>query len=352
MDRSIDLKYLEEDKVINKNYNKYIIIGFFILLILLIILSLMVGRYSISITQVMEVLLNRSSNNEEMAVIKKIILNVRLPRIFASIFVGAALSISGASYQSIFKNPMVSPDLLGVTSGAGFGAAIAILLNQSYWKIQLFAFLFGLIGVFISLTISKMVSKGSEQKIIVLILSGIVVGTLFKSLISIVKYLADPNDALKEITFWLMGSVSGVYLQELLKICIPVIIGVIPIILLKWQLNGMAFGDEEAKSLGIDTDKIRIIFIISSTIITASSISICGIIGWVGLIVPHISRFIVGSNNKYLIPTSLILGGIYLLGIDNISRTLFPIEIPLGILTSLIGTPFFLYLLFRSRRVW
>lgn len=197
-----------------------------------------------------------------------------------------------------------------------------------------------------------MVSKGSEQKIIVLILSGIVVGTLFKSLISIVKYLADPNDALKEITFWLMGSVSGVYLQELLKICIPVIIGVIPIILLKWQLNGMAFGDEEAKSLGIDTDKIRIIFIISSTIITASSISICGIIGWVGLIVPHISRFIVGSNNKYLIPTSLILGGIYLLGIDNISRTLFPIEIPLGILTSLIGTPFFLYLLFRSRRVW
>lgn len=149
MDRSIDLKYLEEDKVINKNYNKYIIIGFFILLILLIILSLMVGRYSISITQVMEVLLNRSSNNEEMAVIKKIILNVRLPRIFASIFVGAALSISGASYQSIFKNPMVSPDLLGVTSGAGFGAAIAMLLNQSYWKIQLFAFLFGLIGVFI-----------------------------------------------------------------------------------------------------------------------------------------------------------------------------------------------------------
>ena len=335
-----------------KNYYRYIIAGLIFFLVLLILVSLMLGRYSIAFKDIIEVILNKGENVDEMLVMEKIVFNVRLPRIFTAIFVGAALSISGAAYQSIFKNPMVSPDLLGVTSGAGFGAAIAILLRLSYWQVQLFAFAFGIIGVLITFTISNVVTRDTGDKTVVLILSGMVIGSLFKSFISVTKYLADPNDSLQEITFWLMGSISGVDMNDFVKIAIPVVIGIVPILILRCKLNAMTFGEDEARALGIETEKVRIIIIISSTIITAASISICGIIGWVGLIIPHIARMIVGSNNNYLIPSSLIIGGIYMLIVDNISRTVFPVEIPIGILTAIIGTPFFLYLLVKTRRAW
>ncbi len=353
MERNIVSKLInKKESLENKNHNKLIFITLIMFLIGLIIVSLMLGRYNLSYKEMIDAVINKFMIKENAAIAETILFNVRGPRIFTAVLVGGTLSIAGASYQSMFKNPMVSPDLLGVTSGAGFGAALALLLDLSFWSVQIFAFSFGVLAVFVTLTIGKVVSKGSSGKIIILILSGMIVGTLFKSFISITKYLADPNDSLPEITFWLMGSFSSVDSNDFLKLCIPVIIGVVPMILLRWKLNVMTFGEEEAKSLGIETEKIRILIIIASTIATSACISICGIIGWVGLIIPHITRMIVGPNNNYLIPTSLVIGGIYLLIVDNISRAVFPIEIPLGILTSIIGAPFFLYLLLKARRSW
>ncbi|RDU24258.1 FecCD family ABC transporter permease [Anaerosacchariphilus polymeriproducens] len=335
-----------------KYKNQISIIFLFILLIVSICISLMLGRYEITMKQILQISLEKITGIKRIndPMIYKIIYEIRLPRIVAAVVVGGALSISGSVFQALFRNPMVSSDILGVTSGAGFGASLGILLGFCYWKVELLAFVFGIFAVMITYFLSYIVGKESHY-ILFLILSGMVISTLFKSFISCVKYLADPNDALQSITFWLMGSLTQIKQDELLWLIIPILLCSLPLLWTGWKLNAMAFGEEEAMALGIQTERLKVIIIICSTIITSVSVSMTGIIGWIGLIIPHLVRMAVGPDNQMLIPASMFMGAIYLLFIDNLSRTLLSVEIPISILTSIIGVPFFIFLLFRTRRV-
>lgn len=322
-----------------------------LVLILAILFSFTIGRYAVSLTQLFEILnykLFGGYVNWPQSV-ETVLFKVRIPRIILAVIIGAALAIAGVVYQGLFKNPMVSPDILGASSGAGYGAAIAILLSFNSAGIQISAFLFGLLAVLITIIISKCVGR-SNNNILALVLTGMVVNTLFSSFISITKYLADSDDKLPAITFWLMGGLSSVSVKDLLIILFPFLLGIIPLILIRWKLNVLSFGEEEAQGMGIDTSKIRALTIFCSTLLTASAVSIGGMIGWIGLIIPHIARLIVGPNYKVLLPASALIGGTFLLIVDDIARCLFSVEIPIGILTSIIGAPFFLYLLFKERR--
>lgn len=338
------------ENVINKR-NDFIIVVLILLLIFIACISMTLGRYEIHISQVFQLLMQKISGEKMLydPFVEKILIEVRFPRVCAAILIGGALSVSGAVFQGLFKNPMVSADILGVTSGAGFGAALGLLWGLAYWKVELMAFVFGIIAVSATYLLSLVVGK-KEQNILMLILSGIVIGTLFKSFISCVTYLADPDDALQRITFWLMGSLTRVKESDLLMLAIPIILGTIPLVFVGWKMNAMAFSEEEAMALGIHTEKLKLLVIVCSTIITSTAVAMGGIIGWIGLVIPHLVRLALGPDNHLLIPASLLSGAIYLLLIDNISRTLLGIEMPISILTSIIGSPFFIYLLFRSRR--
>ena len=318
--------------------------------IFLFFVSFMLGRYPVAPIDVVKTIL--SPIFPQLAVspeINSIVFTIRLPRIIAALLVGAALSVAGASFQGIFKNPLVSPDLLGVSMGAGFGAAIAILANAGNALIQLSAFIFGIISVSITYGISKAYKAGG---ILLLVLSGTAVSAFFNALISGAKFMADPYDKLPQITYWLMGSLSAVNFDKLAMIIIPLLIGMIVILVLRWHLNLLAMGDEEAQSLGLDAGKLRLIIIVACTLVTSAAVSISGIIGWVGLVVPHMTRIIVGPDHKILLPASISIGASFLLLIDNISRTFISIEIPIGILTAIVGVPLFLYLLRRGYSEW
>jgi len=280
-----------------------------------------------------------------------VILKIRLPRIVAATLIGAALSVSGAAYQGMFRNPMVSPGILGVSSGASFGAALSLLLSRSMVMTQISAFVFGMIAVAITYLIGFYFSKNGSS-ILVMILSGIIVGTLFNSFISIIKLVADTNSVLPAITFWMMGSLATISNSDIAIAAVPILIGMAGIFVLRWNLNVMAFGDEEARSLGIRTSLLRFVIICCATLMTAAAVSISGVIALVGLIVPHMARLLVGANYRYLIPTSIVLGAAFLLGVDDLTRVMFVTEIPIGIVTSIIGSPIFLYLLLRTRKGW
>jgi len=332
--------------------NKLIFTFLTLLLIILILIALTVGRYPISVKEVFTIIFAKVFSFEHNLpdTMETVIFNIRFPRILGAIIVGAALSASGTAYQGVFKNPLVSPDILGASAGAGFGAALAIILSFDSIGIQLMAFVFGLIAVFITYLISNKLKKA--DKTLALILTGILIGTLFSSFISLLKYTADPYEKLPAITFWLMGSLSTITMQDIYLVFIPFVIGIVPLYIVRWRLNIMSFGDEEAQALGVDTKKLRIIVILSSTLLTASVVAISGIIGWVGLLVPHLARLLVGPNYKVLLPASILLGSSYLLLVDTLARIILPMEIPLGILTSIIGAPVFIYLIGYSRRGW
>jgi iron complex transport system permease protein len=251
----------------------------------------------------------------------------------------------------MFRNPMVSPDILGASAGAGFGAALGILLSFSIWGIQFASFLFGLLAVSLTYIISSLIGRGNNT-VIIMVLTGMVVSTLFQSFISLTKYVADPYSKLPAITFWLMGGLSTVTVNDVLFLLIPVFIGIVPLYLLRWQMNVLSFGEEEARALGVNTQMLRFVIVICSTLITAASVAVSGMVGWVGLVIPHMARMMAGPNYKKLIPICMIIGGTFLLIVDDAARNLFSIEIPLGILTSCIGAPFFIYLLFRGKRGW
>lgn len=325
----------------------------FIFLMVLIFISLVIGKYYISPEQVLNSIVSKIFGqglniSEE---IYTVIFNIRLPRVFGALLIGAALSTAGAAYQGMFKNPMVSPDILGASSGAAFGAALGILCSFSIVGIQIVSFLFGILAVAITYVISNKVSKNADATLI-LILSGMLVSTLFSSFVSLIKYIADPYSKLPDITFWLMGSLSSINNKDIYIITMPIIVGIGVIMLVRWKLNIMAFGEEEAMAMGIETKKLRGIVIGASTLIIASSVSVAGLIGWVGLIIPHFSRILVGPNYKYLIPTSILTGSSFLILVDNLARNLASTEIPIGILTSIIGAPFFLYLMMNIKRGW
>ena len=338
------------------NHNRkepLIILGLFILLFIVILIPLGLGRYGMNFSDIISAFMSLG-NPEAMANQNSAVLFViRLPRIFLAILVGAALTAAGAAYQGLFKNPMVSPDILGVSSGASVGACLGILLSFSDLSIQVLAFVFGLGAVFLVLAISRAVGRGTNN-LLIMILAGTVISALFSALTSLIKYLADTDTKLPEVTFWLMGSFAKTdSWKNVLIMLMAFLVGVVPIMLLRWKINVMSFGEEEAQSMGVNTKRVRLTLtiILAATLLTASSVALCGIVGWVGLIMPHIiSRFIVGPNYKYLLPTALLICAIFMLIVDNVARFIGPEEIPLGILTAIIGNPLFIYLLWKGRK--
>ncbi|MFA5002421.1 MAG: iron ABC transporter permease [Methanolinea sp.] len=322
-----------------------------ILLGITALISISIGRYTIPPEQVIKGLMSKVllTTPDLTPVMQTVLFDVRLPRIIAAILVGAGLSIAGASFQGVFRNPLVSPYILGVSSGAGFGAGLGILISASMIVVQGMAFAFGIIAVGLACWLSSLYRRSSE---IVMVLAGMIVGAFFSSLISLVQYLADPYEALPAIVFWLMGSFSTVMVKDLIILGPVIIIASIILLLLRWRINVLSLGDEEAEALGVDIRKIKGSIIVCVTLISAASVSLCGIIGWVGLVVPHVARMFVGPDHRWLLPISFVIGATYLLVVDDFARTLTSAEIPLGILTALIGAPFFAFLLTRKEVGW
>ncbi len=320
-------------------------------LILLFFISFLIGMYPVSPNEVIMALISKIFfiNSNLPAAVNTIIFDIRLPRILAAMMIGASLSIAGAAFQGLFQNPLVSPDKLGVSAGAGFGAALAILFSASVFMIQASAFFWGLAAVGLTYFLGR-AFKGTSM--LTLVLCGIAIAALFSALLSLIKYVADPYGQLQTIVFWLMGSLAAVNNQDIIIMGIPIFIGTIILLMIRWRLNVLSMGEEEAQTLGINIKQLQTIIIVCCTVVTASAVSICGIIGWIGLVIPHVARMIVGPDHKVLLPASIILGAFFLLLIDNVARTITTTEIPLGILTAIIGAPFFLYLLMKSKEVW
>jgi iron complex transport system permease protein len=316
-------------------------------------LSLTVGRYAMPAGQVAEIIwqsLSRDAVSDANRQASVVLFIVRIPRILLSIMIGAGVSVAGAAYQGLFRNPMVSPDILGAANGAATGAVISMLFSFPSVLMQIVSFGFGIGAVMLVLVITKIVSRNGGS-LLVMILSGSVVSSIFQAVIGIIKYLADPDEKLPAITYWLLGSFarSGNY-RNITLVVVVTIIGATPLFLLRYKINALSFGDEEAKSMGIDIKQTRMIILGCATLLTATAVCLCGVFSWVGLIIPHICRFLVGPNYRGLMPASFLMGGLFMMVVDNVSRGLLPGELPIGILTSIIGAPLFLYMLFKDRR--
>ena len=277
---------------------------------------------------------------------------IRIPRLLLSLMAGGSLAVSGAAYQGLLRNPMVSPDILGVSSGASTGAILCLLLGASLWVMQGVAFAFGLGAVAIVLLLGRLIGRGSS-KLLVLVLAGVVISSIFSAFTSLIKYIADSNDKLPAIVFWLMGSFArSSNWNSLLVLAVAMALGSVPLMLLRHRMNVLSFGEEEAQTMGVDVRRTRLIIICCATVLRAATVTLCGNIGWVGLILPHLMRLIVGPDYRYLLPSCLLAGGLFMLLVDNTVRLLLPGEMPVGIVTSLIGAPLFIYLLFQGRRDW
>ncbi|QPC91847.1 iron ABC transporter permease [Mesorhizobium sp. INR15] len=322
-----------------------------VLPVILFLLSFLLGRYPVAPLTVIKVIAARflPITPDWPPVVSSVVLDVRLPRVIAAMVVGGGLAIAGASYQGVFRNPLVSPFTLGVSAGAGFGAAVAILLFGERYATQACAFVFGLLAVALCFTMNRFFRLNST---IALVLGGVIVGSLFTALLSLLKYVADPNSKLPVIEFWLLGSLSSVSTADLVPVLVVTIPSAILLLALRWRLNVLAMGDEQARIMGVEVGRLRLVLILLSTLIAASAVSISGIIGWVGLVIPHFARIIVGPDFRRLLPATLSLGACYLLIIDDLARTVTSAEVPLGILTALIGAPVFMLLLGRGKLGW
>lgn len=321
-----------------------------LLLALCIAGSLLLGKYGFGASDYINyvTVLLKGENLKEYEVMHTLLLEIRLPRILACVLIGASLAISGAAYQAMFVNPLVSPSILGVLSGAGFGAAVGMFFKFNEYLIQLSTFGFGFLAVAMALGVSAMYSRSGS--VIVLVLGGVISGSLFTSLLSVLKYAADPNDTLPAITYFLMGSL-GFASKSFIEISIlPMCAGVLLLALSGKYLNALSLGEEEAKSLGVNTAQVKIFIILVATFVSALSVTIAGIIGWIGLIVPHVARFIFGADNRAVLASSAMIGAIFLLFCDSFSRLIFTFEIPIGIVTSLFGIPMFIIVLRRAKR--
>ncbi|HHY90549.1 MAG TPA: iron ABC transporter permease [Clostridiales bacterium] len=333
-----------------QNFKSFRWLILFLLLIsfLLIVSSLAMGFYHISVKELLLLLLyGEKAVTGENSSVFIIIKNIRMPRIIAAFTIGAGLSMAGAAYQGMFKNPLVSPDILGVSNGAGVGAALALTLGLSSFMVQVYAFVFGILVVSLAYFIGSHAKFGHEVS---LVLAGSMLGALSSSFITLLKYIADPNNTLPAITFWLMGSLSKVTIHSLLFSLIPMTVGCVIIYLLRWKLNILTLGDEEAQAIGIDPKSTRLIAIAAATIISASAVCLGGLIGWVGLMIPHIARGIVGADYRRVLPVAALMGGSFLLLMDDLARSLSTMEIPLGVLTAVMGAPFFIVLIVKRTR--
>jgi len=316
---------------------------------LVFVFSISVGHYNVPFGSVVKIILanvfpieQNWSNTEGIAVMA-----IRLPRTLAALLIGSALSVAGAAYQSMFKNPMVSPDILGVSSGASVGAATAILLGAGIVWIEVGAFAGGVIAVSLTMLIPRLIRNNS---IVILVLAGIIVGGLSTSFMSVIRMVSDPATAMADIVFWTMGSLARAKMRELYIVGPVIAVCLATLLLFRYRLNVLSLGDREAQSLGVNVSRTRVIVITASTLLTACSVSIAGTIGWVGLVIPHISRMIVGPDNKKMLPLATFLGGVFMMIIDILARTLASMDIPIGVLTGFIGTPFFFFILLKQRR--
>jgi len=317
-----------------------------------LVVAFTVGRYPVTLAELIEVLVSRlmGRNAAVPPAVENVVLLVRGPRVVAAVLVGGALAVAGTAFQGLFRNPLVSPDILGASSGAALGAVLGIYFSLGVIGIEGLAFAGGLVAVAAVYVIGSLLH--SRDPILVLVLTGVVVGALLGAGVGLVKYLADPYNQLPAMTFWLLGSLAATTVADLLPLTGPVAVGTIVLIALRWRLNVMSLPEDEARALGLATGPFRIAIVTAATLVTSASVATSGIIGWVGLVVPHLARALVGPDFPRLIPTAALLGGGYLLFIDTLARTAAPVEIPLGILTAVIGTPFFIWLLAGMQRTW
>jgi iron complex transport system permease protein len=317
-----------------------------------LLLAFTVGRYPVSLGDLLTVLLAKVTGQtaDVSTAVQSVVLQVRGPRVLAAALVGAALAVAGTAFQGLFRNPLVSPDILGASSGAALGAVIGIFFSLGVLAIQAFAFVGGLAAVAAVYVIGSAVR--ARDPILVLVLTGVVVGALLGAGVGLVKYLADPYNQLPAMTFWLLGSLAAANVSDLLPLFGPVAFGTAVLVALRWRMNVMSLPEEEARSLGVPTGPLRVAIVAAATLTTSASVATAGIIGWVGLVVPHLARSLVGPDFARLLPTAAILGGGYLLVIDTLARTAAEVEIPLGILTAVVGTPFFIWLLASMQRTW
>ncbi len=316
-------------------------------LIVCILGSVVLGRYPIGLKEMGGILLSRFVEIERFwqPVQESLLMQHRLPRILLACMVGCCLATAGAAYQGVFQNPMAAPDILGASSGAAFGAALAILLHMGSGMIVIMAFACSIITVAVVIYVGNH-TKG--KRVTSLVLAGIMISSLVSSGTSFIKMVADPSDQLPAITYWLMGSLNGSCPQDVLLAAIPMLAGLVPLYLLRWRINILTLGDDEAQTMGVNAKRLRVIVILCATLITAASVAVSGVIGWIGLVIPHLTRRMVGNNYKQLLPATMLFGAIFLLLVDDLSRNMLATEIPIGILTSFIGAPFFIYLISKD----
>jgi iron complex transport system permease protein len=321
-------------------------------LAVLVLVAFAVGRYPVSAGDLASILWARLTGAEHGLdpTIETVVIRIRGPRVAAALLIGAALAAAGAAYQNMFRNPLVSPDILGVSAGAAVGAVLGIFLSLNVIMIQSLAFAFGLAAVGLVYVTANAV-RGHDP-LLVLVLAGVVVGSLLGACVALMKYLADPYNQLPAITFWLLGSLASASPEDVWSTLPLMLLGLVPMWLLRWRINLLALDDEEARALGVDTGRIRLIVIAAATLMTSASVAISGVIGWIGLVIPHFARLLVGPDFARLLPTSILLGAAFLLGVDTLARTVARIEIPLGVLTAFVGTPLFLWQLATARRGW
>lgn len=327
-----------------------IILGLGIFTIILVFASLMWGRYPIQPDQAIAMLLNKVMAVPHIWTDQQetLFFNVRLPRIYLALMVGCCLSVAGAAYQGTFQNPLVSPDILGASQGAAFGAAVAILAGFTSAMVSVSAFFFSLFTVFLVLLIS---SRAKGNHMMVVVLAGVMVSSLFQAGVSYTKLIADPTDELADITYWLMGSLTGAKMDQVITVFPVLLVGCAVLFILRWRINILTMGDDEASTMGVDARRLRIIVIIAATFLTAACVCVTGMIGWVGLVIPHFCRMLVGADYRKLIPAAMLMGASFLLLVDDIARLATTAEIPIGILTAFVGAPFFLYLITRKKRL-
>lgn len=330
----------------DKNFKKVLFYSI-LFLTLIFIWSISTGRYDLNIISVFKIIVNKILNRDikdyEQPI--KVLKTLRIPRAVGALLVGASLSISGGTYQGVFKNPLVSPNLLGVSAGAAVGSGIAILLNKGILGIQIFSFLGGIIAVYLTAKIPELLRNASD---LMLVLTGIIISGVMNSIMGIIKYVADSETQLPAITYWQMGSLARISEKDILILGPIMVVSIGLLILLSWKINILSLGDKEAQTLGVNVKKLRKFIIILSTLLTASSVSIAGTIGWIGLVIPHFTRIIIGPDNTKMLPLSTIFGAIFLILVDTLARGISASEIPISILTGLIGAPLYLYLLVKQ----
>jgi iron complex transport system permease protein len=318
----------------------------------LVIVALALGKYTIDVSDVLRALTGGGPRGDgaDPDAVRTVLWNIRLPRVLGGVLIGAALGAAGAAYQAMFRNPLVSPDILGVSAGAGLGALLAIFFGWPVVAVQAAAFCGGLLAVGLVTMVAGRVRR--HDPVLVLVLAGVAVGTLLAAGTSLLKILADPYTQLPAMTYWLLGGLSAITRGDVHAVAPAIVAGIVPLWLLRWRMNLLSLADEEATALGVDVRRLRVVLVAAATLITAAAVSISGTIGWVGLVVPHVARLLVGPDFRRLLPMALVLGAAFLVAADTIARTAASIEIPLGVLTAVTGAPFFLWLLARSRRAW